>query len=150
MGCGSGSNAVPHDAGRGGTDSAVDLSGAGDGGLNPNLAPGSNFDLSLWELQEPVGSAGAPTTITPAALAGGFHDSYFFTDPNDGAMTFWDPENGVTTADSSYPRSELREMNTDGSPANWPVTGTNRCRRPSPSPRSPTTSASDGFTSERR
>ena len=40
-------------------------------------------------------------------------------------MTFWDPENGVTTANSSYPRTELREMNADGSEANWPVSGTN-------------------------
>jgi hypothetical protein len=96
-----------------------------DGGLNAILSPGSNFDLSLWELQEPVGAAGSPTTISPAALAAGYHDSYFFTDPTDGAMTFWDPENGVTTADSSYPRSELREINADGSAANWPVAGTN-------------------------
>lgn len=92
-----------------------------------DVAPGGNFDLSLWELQEPVGTPGNPTTIGPATLSGpnGYHDSYFFTDPSDGAMTFWDPENGVTTANSSYPRSELREMNADGSAANWPLSGTN-------------------------
>jgi hypothetical protein len=39
-------------------------------------------------------------------------------------MTFWDPEDGVTTANSSYPRSELRELNPKGTAANWPVTGT--------------------------
>ena len=136
-GCGGGSSAVSRDSGLAGTggtgaaagasgvDAAVGAAGGNDGGLNPSLAPGSNFDLSLWELQEPVGSTASPTTITSAALAAGFHDSYFFTNPSDGAMTFWDPENGVTTADSSYPRSELREMNADGSPANWPVAGTN-------------------------
>jgi len=134
-GCGGGrSSAVSPDAGTGGTAgtgaaagaSGIDAAlGGGDSGLKPSLAPGSNFNLSSWELQEPVGSAGSPTTITSAALAAGFHDSYFFTDPSDGAMTFWDPENGVTTADSSYPRSELREMNADGSPANWPVAGNN-------------------------
>jgi hypothetical protein len=118
LGCGGSSGAVSRDAG---IDSAL----GGGSGLNPSLAPGSNFNLSSWELQEPVGSAGSPTTITSAALAAGYHDSYFFTDPGDGAMTFWDPENGVTTADSSYPRSELREMNADGSPANWPVAGKN-------------------------
>jgi hypothetical protein len=131
--CSGGRSAVPHDAGLGGAGGAdagraADAGGGDhDGGLDPNLAPGGNFDLSLWELQEPVGAAGAPTTISPAALEGpgGFRDSYFFTDPNDGAMTLWDPENGVTTADSSYPRSELREMNADGSTANWPITGTN-------------------------
>jgi len=100
--------------------------GAGDG-LDPSVAPGGNFDLSLWELQEPIGSPGAPTTILPAALEGpkGFHDSYFYTDPTDGAMTFWDPEDGVMTANSSYPRSELREMTASGAAANWPVAGTN-------------------------
>ncbi len=99
----------------------------GAAGLNPNVAPGGNFDLSLWELQEPVGSPGAPKTILPAALVGpnGYHDSYFFTDPTDGAMTFWDPENGVTTANSNYPRSELREMTAAGAGANWPIAGTN-------------------------
>jgi len=97
------------------------------GSLRVDVAPGGNFDLSRWELQEPVGAAGNPTTISPAALSGpnGYHDSYFFTDPSDGAMTFWDPENGVTTANSSYPRSELREMNPDGTAANWPLSGTN-------------------------
>ena len=134
-GCGGGrSSAVSPDAGTGGTAgtgaaagaSGIDAAlGGGDSGLKPSLAPGGNFNLSSWELQEPVGSAGSPTTITSAALAAGFHDSYFFTDPSDGAMTFWDPENGVTTADSSYPRSELREMNADGSPANWPIAGNN-------------------------
>ena len=99
--------------------------GGAAGARDATLPPGNNFDLSLWELQEPVGAAGSPTTISPAMLAVGYHDSYFFTDPSDGAMTFWDPENGVTTPDTSYPRSELREMNADGSPANWPVSGTN-------------------------
>ena len=101
--------------------------GATDGGLNPHVAPGGNFDLTIWELQEPVGSAGSPTTYSPAQLEGpnGHQDAYFFTDPTDGSMTFWDPENGVTTANSMYPRSELREMTSAGAAANWPTTGTN-------------------------
>jgi hypothetical protein len=59
--------------------------------------------------------------------ADGFHDSYFFT-ASDGAMTFWDPESGITTAHSEFPRSELREVNADGSLANWPIAGTNILR----------------------
>ena len=39
-------------------------------------------------------------------------------------MEFWDPENGVTTANSSYPRSELREMDSSGQDANWFPSGT--------------------------
>src|SRR5205807_428452 len=94
--------------------------------LSTGVAPGGNFDLSHWELQLPVGSAGSPTTISPKQLEGasGFQDSYFYTNSTDGSMTFWDPENGVTTPNSSYPRSELREMNADGSAAAWTMPGT--------------------------
>ena len=98
------------------------------GGLNTAVAPGGNFNLSVWELQEPVGSPGSPTTISASRLKGpsGFQDSYFYTDGSDGAMTFWDPEAGVTTPNSSYARSELREMNADGSAADWSLGGTHR------------------------
>jgi hypothetical protein len=104
-------------------------SGTGGGsGLNPSVAPGGNFNLSLWELQLPTGSAGAPTTILPAQLEGasGFQDPYFYTASADGAMTFWDPENGVTTPNSSYSRSELREMTSGGAAANWFAPGTHK------------------------
>jgi hypothetical protein len=95
--------------------------------ISSSVAPGGNFKLSVWELQEPVGSAGHPTTISSSKLQGsnGFTDKYFYTG-SDGAMTFWAPEKGVTTANSSYARSELREMNSDGSAANWKLGGTNK------------------------
>ncbi len=93
--------------------------------LSTSSAPGGNFDLSVWELQEPVGSPGSPTTISSSRLQGsnGYQDKYFFTDSSDGSMTFWDPENGVTTANSNFPRSELREMNASGSAADWATSG---------------------------
>jgi hypothetical protein len=95
---------------------------------DPSVAPGGNFNLSVWQLQEPVGSPGSPTTISSSRLQGanGFQDSYFFTDTRDGAMTFWAPEKGVTTPNSNYARSELREMNSNGSAANWSLAGTHR------------------------
>lgn len=94
--------------------------------LNTKVAPGGNFDLSLWQLQLPTGSTNSPKTVNPSALKGpnGYQDSYFYTDTTDGAMTFWDPENGVHTPNSSFARSELREMNSNGSAANWSVSGT--------------------------
>ena len=94
--------------------------------LNPGVAPGGNFNLSVWELQEPTGSPGSPTTITPSRLEGssGYQDSYFYTNKSDGSMEFWDPENGVTTPNSNYSRSELREMNSSGSAAAWSLPGT--------------------------
>jgi hypothetical protein len=112
-----------------GASSAESSSGSASVGstLNPDVAPGGNFNLATWELQEPVGSPGSPTTIPPGQLKGptGFHDSYFLTDPTDGSMTFWDPENGVTTSGSDYPRSELREMTAAGREAAWQTAGTN-------------------------
>ena len=96
--------------------------------LNPGSAPGGNFNLSVWELQLPTGSPGSPTTISSQQLQGasGFQNSYFYTDKTDGSMTFWDPENGVTTPNSNYARSELREMTSGGSPASWSVPGTHK------------------------
>ncbi|MFG2782720.1 polysaccharide lyase family 7 protein [Streptomyces prunicolor] len=93
---------------------------------DPTVAPGGNFDLGVWQLQEPIGSPGSPTTISSSRLQGanGFQDSYFYTDTRDGAMTFWAPEKGVTTPNSNYARSELREMNRSGSAANWSLSGT--------------------------
>jgi hypothetical protein len=95
---------------------------------SPSVAPGGNFNLSVWELQEPVGSPGSPTTIPSSRLQGanGFQDSYFYTDTRDGAMTFWAPEKGVTTPNSNYARSELREMNSNGSAADWSLAGSHK------------------------
>src|SRR5690348_12974761 len=80
--------------------------------LDPALPPGGNFNLSIWQLQLPTGSPGKPDTIQPAQLKGpnGYSNpAYFWTDKNDGSMTSWAPEKGVTTPNSNYARSELRE-----------------------------------------
>jgi hypothetical protein len=97
--------------------------------LRTDVAPGGNFDLSGWALQLPIGSPGSPTTIPPSQLKGanGYtNPAYFWTDKNDGSMTFWDPESGVTTPNSNFPRTELREMNANGSAADWSLSGTHR------------------------
>src|SRR5882757_6435286 len=109
-----------------GADQSADQALVATANLIPTVAPGGNFDLSVWELQEPIGSPGSPNTIKPAQLRGanGFHDKYFFTDTTDGSMTFWDPENGVTTPNSNFARSELREMTSSGAAADWSVSGT--------------------------
>jgi hypothetical protein len=96
--------------------------------LNPSVAPGGNFNLSTWELQEPIGSPGSPITIPSSRLQGakGFQDTYFYTDKHDGAMTFWAPEKGVTTPNSNFARSELREMNSNGTSADWALAGSHQ------------------------
>jgi len=94
--------------------------------LDPTVAPGGNFNLAIWQLQLPTGSPGSPDTISPAQLKGptGYSNpTYFWTDKTDGSMTFWAPEKGVTTPNSNYARSELREMNSNGSAADWTLAG---------------------------
>jgi hypothetical protein len=101
--------------------------------LNPSCAPGGNFDLSIWDLQLPIGSAGDPTTISNTALEGcsGYQDPghhYFFTESGDGALVMKVPGSPassgcVTTANSLHCRTELREI----SPSSWdPTASTNR------------------------
>lgn len=93
--------------------------------LNPSCAPGGNFDLSHWSLQEPVGN-GSPRQIPSSKLqsCSGYKDEWFFTG-SDGAMVMKVPERNqcVTTPNSQHCRSELREQN----PAAWdPKAPTNR------------------------
>jgi hypothetical protein len=92
------------------------------GTLSNSVPPGTNFNLSNWELQLPIGSTGNPTTIPGSQLASGYSSAYFFTDTSSGAMDFYSPEpppNCVTTANSKHCRSELEEM------TNWSSSGTN-------------------------
>lgn len=93
--------------------------------LNPSCSPGGNFDMTHWELQLPIGSAGSPTTISSSQLQGcdGYHDpnyQYFFTESGDGAMVMKVPGSPassgcVTTPNSQHCRTELREEN----PSSW-------------------------------
>ncbi|KAL5349329.1 hypothetical protein ACLOAV_005619 [Pseudogymnoascus australis] len=66
--------------------------------LNPNCAPGGNFDMKPWKLQLPIGNPGQPQTISSSQLQG--CDGY--EDPG------------------KHCRTELREANpSDGSAASW-------------------------------
>jgi alginate lyase len=109
-----------------GTPTPTPGGGCAHAGPVPGKSPGCNFNLSIWELQLPIGSPGSPTTISNSQLEAGFTDPYFFTG-NDGSMDFFDPgTNCVTTPNSTHCRSELREVNTNGSAAVWSASGTNR------------------------
>jgi len=95
--------------------------------LNPKVPPGGNFDLSIFSLQLPIGSAGNPTIIPSSQLEGssGYENfSYFFTESGDGAMVMKVPgspgDTGcVTTPNSTHCRTELSENNS-WSPNNAP------------------------------
>ena len=86
--------------------------------LDPGAPPGRNFDLRHWKLTLPTGPSHHADEIEPSRLAAGFVSPYFLTGP-DGAMIFWSPINGTTTGNTRYPRSELREMRSDGRTWDW-------------------------------
>jgi hypothetical protein len=90
--------------------------------LDAERAPGGNFDLTHWKLTLPDATA---SEILPEQLAAGYTNaSWFYTGP-DGAMIFWCPVTGGHTSNSSYPRSELREMlHPTNNMVNWTATGT--------------------------
>lgn len=92
-------------------------------GLDPGLPPGANFNLSHWKLTLPDTNV---TEISAAQLAAGYTNvDYFYTGP-DGAMTFNCPVTGGVTANTSYPRCELREMlNPNDYSVNWTGFGRN-------------------------
>ncbi|MDY7227107.1 polysaccharide lyase family 7 protein [Hyalangium rubrum] len=79
---------------------------ASSGGLDPSAPPGDNFDLTHWKLTLPSASE-----ISAASLSNGYElEGTFFTDPETGGITFRCPNLADTTANSSYSRTELREM----------------------------------------
>ncbi len=74
--------------------------------LDPTVPPSGNFDLSYWKLTRPNN-----TERDEDALVNGYQkDGEFYTDTITGAMVFWCPNNGRTTSNTSFPRTELREM----------------------------------------
>lgn len=87
------------------------------------LAPTTgNFDLRQWKITLPTAdSSGGAAEIMPDEIMAGYASKYFYLDSN-GKMTFWVPINGSnlsTTDNSSYPRSELREMIGDNARDDW-------------------------------
>jgi hypothetical protein len=80
--------------------------------------PADLLNLSDWFLTLPTGVEGDPDDVHPPALAS-FLDSDWFrlNDTRDGVV-FRANAGGVTTENSNYARSELRELK-DGEPASW-------------------------------
>ncbi|KAH0495961.1 hypothetical protein TgHK011_009484 [Trichoderma gracile] len=101
--------------------------------LDPSCAPGGNFDLSVWSLQLPTGSAGKVDTIKSKDLQGcdGYTGPTFFTDKSNGELILTAPGNPdltgcATTSGSEHCRTELREVDpATGQNTDWPPSGTN-------------------------
>jgi hypothetical protein len=74
--------------------------------LDPTLPPSGNFDLRNWKLTLPSASE-----VMPWVLSNGWtQSSVFYTHPTSGGMVFRCPNLAGSTQNSSYSRTELREM----------------------------------------
>lgn len=81
--------------------------------------PSKILDLRRWKIAVPVDTPqkGTPDEIKQPQLAGFSLSPYFYA--GKGGVVFQAHAGGFTTKNSSYPRSELREMNLDGTNAAW-------------------------------
>ncbi|GAB3413817.1 polysaccharide lyase family 7 protein [Flindersiella endophytica] len=77
--------------------------------------PAQVLDLRGWKLQLPIGEEEHPDEITQPQLASYKVDPWFLPTQECDGVRLRSAVNGVTTGGSSYPRSELREMTSDGS-----------------------------------
>lgn len=94
-----------------------------DGSGGGTSVPADVLDLTNWKITLPTGSSGSPTEIKQPTLDSYSIDPYFLVASGGTAVQFRAPVNGVTTSGSSYPRSELREMTSNGTAnASWSST----------------------------
>jgi hypothetical protein len=93
------------------TASGRPASGGADGGRDRAATrPSQLLDLRNWYLTLPTGSAGDPDTVRQPDLDG-YSSRFFQVDARGDGVVFTANAGGVTTKNSTYPRSELREMN---------------------------------------
>jgi poly(beta-D-mannuronate) lyase len=115
IGCGDGggSSSSGGSSSGGSSSSSSSSGGSSGGGLNPSLPPSGNFDLADWYLSVPSDNDGSGTadSIKEDELNSGYENSSYFYTGNDGGMVFRCPIDGYkTSTNTSYTRTELREM----------------------------------------
>lgn len=71
--------------------------------------PGDLLDLANWYLTLPIGPEGDPDSIDQPELLD-YRSDWFDLTPDGTGVVFRAPAGGVTTKNSKYARSELREM----------------------------------------
>jgi poly(beta-D-mannuronate) lyase len=82
--------------------------------------PSSILSLANWKLTLPTGSSEDPTEILQPQLNSFLEPQFFHVDGPGTGVVFRANVEGVTTSGSRYPRSELREMKSNGSDrASW-------------------------------
>ena len=80
--------------------------------------PGDLLNLGDWYLTLPTGQQGSPDTVQNPNLEK-FTNEFFKLNPSRDGVEFSARGDGVTTKNSHYPRSELREMGPGGAKASW-------------------------------
>ena len=101
------------DAGAGGGDGTNSVGDTGAPSRATTTAarlPSDVLDLSDWYLTLPTGKPGKPDTVEQPALHT-LTNQFFKLAPAGDGVEFSAPGSGVTTKNSQYPRSELREIN---------------------------------------
>jgi len=104
------------------------------GDLDSNATPSENFDLSEWNLGVPVDNDDndKSDTISVEDLNDGYESEFFYTG-SDGGLVFKNYVDGPkTSTNTSYTRSELREIlggdedagDTEIGPVNWVFSST--------------------------
>lgn len=95
------------------------------------LLPSDIADFSTWKLQLPTPNETMTGVeeITADRLMNGYEGPHFYVDQNDGGIVMSTPVDGFKTANTTYSRSELREL-IDGKTAsvNWYWKGTHILR----------------------
>jgi poly(beta-D-mannuronate) lyase len=82
--------------------------------------PAQGIGLTNWKLTLPTGESGSPTEVRQPQLAQFSAPGAFWLDGARQGVVFRAAAGGVTTENSSYPRSELREMTAAGATeAGW-------------------------------
>jgi poly(beta-D-mannuronate) lyase len=105
------------------TATSYPASPVGQGPAGARAVPGDLLDLTNWKLTLPIGGAHKPTEVTQPALRRYSVSPYFHVDPTGSGVVFQANAGGVTTSNSGYPRSELREMMAGGNDeASWSTT----------------------------
>lgn len=92
------------------------ISCAYNGGANTSnsVLPFQVLDLTNWRLTLPIGTVKNPTIVSRPALDNYLISPYFLSTDDGKGIVFNANSGGVTTTNSNFPRSELREMSNNG------------------------------------
>jgi uncharacterized protein YjdB len=114
---------------------STDLPETPDTGKVPADLDAIDFVRDGWKIQLPIENPNKPGSVmevSPEELAAGYSSEFFYVDKDDNgrkAVVFRTPVQGYKTGNTSYTRSELREMiDPNNSRVNWSYAGTHTLR----------------------